>query len=68
VEESFNTQAAHDLLYLFPWTSQNLLRFDHQSFPGVVPRTFWGPLLLALPAKAVLPLLEAVTAAGTTTK
>lgn len=37
-------QATHDLLYK-PWGS--VLTFDHIEFPGVVPRTFVGPLILA---------------------
>lgn len=44
VEESFNMQAGHDLLTHKWWTREGLLRFDHFSFPGVVPRTFIGAL------------------------
>ncbi len=57
VEESFNMQAAHDLIELVP-----LMEFDHLSFPGVVPRTFLGPLTLsalALPVHRLLQLMGA---------
>ncbi|KAG0708123.1 glycosyltransferase family 22 protein [Suillus ampliporus] len=46
VEESFNLHATHDVL-MYGVGRDNLYKFDHNIFPGVVPRTFIGSILLA---------------------
>ncbi|KAL1893787.1 Dol-P-Man:Man(7)GlcNAc(2)-PP-Dol alpha-1,6-mannosyltransferase [Sporothrix stenoceras] len=52
VEESFNIQAAHDVLVYGTPTGRGAglrleQRYDHFTFPGAVPRTFVGAVLLA---------------------
>jgi alpha-1,6-mannosyltransferase len=51
VEESFNIQATHDVLVYGTPTSDVFKKlsstYDHFTFPGAVPRTFVGPVLLA---------------------
>ncbi|KAM0278029.1 hypothetical protein ACHAQH_005398 [Verticillium albo-atrum] len=51
VEESFTIQATHDILVYGTPTKDINARFnavyDHFSFPGAVPRSFVGPVLLA---------------------
>lgn len=55
VEESFNIQAIHDILEYGVPTSDAAQKFrtlfDHMTFPGAVPRTFIGSLVLSGLAK-----------------
>lgn len=61
VEESFNLQATHDILrYGIPTSDVAAsLReeYDHFTFPGSVPRTFVGPVVLAGLSKPVIDVL-----------
>ncbi|KAK4192788.1 Alg9-like mannosyltransferase family-domain-containing protein [Podospora australis] len=61
VEESFNIQATHDVLVYGTPTSNiyNKLSntYDHFTFPGAVPRTFLGPVLLAGFAQPIVAFL-----------
>ncbi|RWR86780.1 GPI mannosyltransferase [Cinnamomum micranthum f. kanehirae] len=57
VEESFNVQAMHDILH----HRHHLDKYDHFDFPGVVPRTFIGAILvsfLASPLVLVLHMMQ----------
>lgn len=45
VEESFTIQAVHDIL---KYGIFDISKYDHVTFPGAVPRSFVGPLILSL--------------------
>lgn len=53
VEESFNIQAIHDIVNYGVFQPDQLQYYDHQQFPGVVPRTFIGSVLIGGIIKAI---------------
>ena len=62
-------QATHDLLYLSSnsdndgsntGSERRLSRFDHHTFPGVVPRTFTGALIVSGMAAPLVWIMETV--------
>jgi len=61
VEESFNIQAIHDILvHGIPTENADQFltaNYDHVSFPGSVPRTFAGALVLSGLSRPVVGLL-----------
>ncbi|KAF8910420.1 GPI mannosyltransferase [Gymnopilus junonius] len=55
VEESFNLHATHDVL-MYGVSEKTLHKYDHFAFPGVVPRTFIGSVLLAWLSRPIIAL------------
>ncbi|RDB28916.1 putative Dol-P-Man:Man(7)GlcNAc(2)-PP-Dol alpha-1,6-mannosyltransferase [Hypsizygus marmoreus] len=55
VEESFNLHATHDVL-MYGTGPSTLHNYDHFTFPGAVPRTFVGSVILAWLSKPIIQL------------
>lgn len=64
VEESFTTQAIHDIANygVFPQSTVTD-NYDHIQFPGVVPRTFVGSVVLGFGVRVISTILNATGAA-----
>jgi alpha-1,6-mannosyltransferase len=64
VEESFNIQAIHDIIvHGIPGSNVDqflTLNYDHFSFPGSVPRTFAGALVLSGLSRPFVGLLKSM--------
>lgn len=56
VEESFNVQAMHDFLH----HHHHIPKYDHLEFPGSVPRTFIGALIVSVLASPVVVLMHSI--------
>lgn len=57
VEESFSLQAIHDIL-AYGIGSNGRLKFDHITFTGAVPRSFFGPICLSFISYPILAFLK----------
>jgi alpha-1,6-mannosyltransferase len=66
VEESFNIQAVHDITAYGISSPRNathiVVHYDHVTFPGAVPRTFVGALVLSLLSSPLLALVDSALA------
>ncbi|OSC97695.1 glycosyltransferase family 22 protein [Trametes coccinea BRFM310] len=60
VEESFNLHATHDVL-MYGVQRESLNHYDHFVFPGAVPRTFIGSVLLAWISRIALAIASKLT-------
>ena len=64
VEESFNLHATHDVL-MHGVLPSALPNYDHLIFPGAVPRTFVGSVLLAWISTPVIMWLDKMSLMST---
>ncbi|KAI5247339.1 hypothetical protein E4T43_02125 [Aureobasidium subglaciale] len=68
VEESFNTQAIHDtLIHGIPTRNAKAFfdsHYDHTTFPGPVPRTFVGAVVMSGLTRPLQIIIDMLSSGG----